>query len=296
MPLKGGKCMIRVLINSGSPEFRKKLARRLCELSDRLMISLDEGEEDGGNEYDFIIGDEMGKDIFPVSALLNKISAAYSIKEGKPFYGPEKGIRKAFFFTSPYGGSGTSSIAFTFARLLSGKMNEKVLFMDTGRDGLIYGEFTRKAEGKREELLYRINKGRPVEAGRYLSEDYYGPQCISVNAGSFAQTAEALSQNMDITSLVAVSEPEDGIFDEVHIIRVVDIKDARYLLMSDDEDVFTVHNRDYINRVNGRIIYLADDPLSFKTPEGGVRISMDGEFAIGVEKLLREVTGYDGYR
>ncbi len=288
--------MIRVLINTGSREFRKKLARRLCELSDRLMISLHESDEDGENKYDFIIGEETERDIFPVSALLNKISVAYSIKEGKPFYGPEKGIRKAFFFTSPYGGSGTSAIAFTFARLLSGKMNEKVLFMDTGRDGLMYGEFTRKAEGKREELLYRINKERHVEAGRYLSEDYYGPQCISIDADNFAGTAEALSQNMDITSLVAVSEPEDGIFDEVHIIRVVDIKDARSLLINDDENVLTVHNRDYINRVNGRIISVSDDPLSFKTPESGVRISMDGEFAIGVGKLLREVTGYDGYR
>lgn len=288
--------MIKVLLDINSRKLSDRLGERLCELSDRLMVSTEDGSAGTGEEFDFIIREEDLKDIFPVSALAERIALDYSIKEGKPFYGPEKGIRRAFFFSSPFGGRGASAVAFVFARLLQGKGREKVLFADTGSDGLIYGEFTEEAEGREEELMYMIRKGRSPEPGRYLSRDYYGPRCICIRKEHLAEAAAYFCENSDITALVAVSDPAEGPYEESGVIRVLNIKDARYLTLDqEDADHFTVHNRDYINRVNDRIVCISDDPLSFKTPGSGVRITMDGEFALGVEKLLKEVTDIDGY-
>ena len=54
------------------------------------------------------------------------------------------------------------------------------------------------------------------------------------------------------------------------------------------ENGIIVKNRDYINNVNEDRVLIAEDGLSFKNPSGKVIISMDGDFAYGVEKLMRK--------
>ena len=281
--------MIKVNVDIGNRYLSEKLAERICELSENILVTVGKGTEGAEEVFDIVIDDNYDGRIFPVSGLVDEILSSYSIKTGKPFYGPETAFRKVFYFTSPFGGSGTSSIALVFARHLSGRKNEKVLFVDTGRDGLIYGEFIRENEGGYEELKYVIRKERPLDPGRYLSLDYYGPECIRTGREDMETVIGAIASQRPFTALVCVSDPPDGEFIKGTVIQVLDVKDARYLAAVRDEKGFTVHNRDYINRVNDRIISIADDPLSFKCPSDRVIISMDGEFALGTEKLMREV-------
>ena len=104
--------MIKVLIDLSDRQFGEDLAFSLSGLSDKLSIDLE-----NKGEYDYVIDDKT-EEILPVSALLDRIIGSYTEMTGKPFYGLEKGLKKAFLFTSPEGGSGLSSVAFSTARVI----------------------------------------------------------------------------------------------------------------------------------------------------------------------------------
>ena len=283
--------MIKVLISLSDRQFGEELAFRLSGMSDKLSIDME-----NNGEYDYVIDDKT-EEILPVSALLDNIIGSYMEKTGKPFYGPEKGLKKAFLFTSPEGGSGLSSVAFSFARTLSGISGQKVLYIDIGPDGrFCAGEFTDPAQGNVRELKYLIkNKGLRYPM-KYLSRDHFGPFVICMekyDAGIISSIADAGGFSRLV---VAGAFGDFGSCEEKVRVQVINMKDVRSSGMGPgpEEFDFIVRNRDYINSVSGNEISISDDRLSFKYMDGGLRISLSGEFGIGIEKLTKEMTGDDG--
>ena len=290
--------MLKILIDLSSRGLAEKLAMRLSELSGRLEITIAEGKETGADSFDCIIDDENLKEIFPVSAFLNSIIEKYTNDRGKPFYGPEKGFRRAFLFTSPMGGSGLTSCAFVFARILAGKTGAKVLFADIGRkDTFRYGEFSVIPEGKEGELNYLVEKNRGINISRFLAEDHYGPYCIILKHCTYEVIA-ALVRNGGFDYIVAaLPEEKELISDDPVRIIVLNTKDSRYIEHSEKikECEWVIMNRGYVNKVMVNQIHVADDQISFKWPDEGVRISMNGDFAVGLEKLYKEAVNELGY-
>ncbi len=283
--------MIKVLISLSDRQFGEELAFRLSGMSDKLSIDME-----NNGEYDYVIDDKT-EEILPVSALLDNIIGSYMEKTGKPFYGPEKGLKKAFLFTSPEGGSGLSSVAFSFARTLSGISGQKVLYIDIGPDGrFCAGEFTDPAQGNVRELKYLIkNKGLRYPM-KYLSRDHFGPFVICME-NCDADIIRNIAEAGGFSRLVVAGAAGDfGFCEETVNIHVMNMKDVRSSGIETDlsEYDFIVHNREYINSVSGNEISIADDSLSFKYMDSGLRISLSGEFGIGIEKLAKEMTGDDG--
>lgn len=283
--------MIKVLIDLSDRKFGEDLAFSLSGLSEKLSIDME-----NKGEYDYVI-DDRTEVILPVSALLDRIIGSYTETTGKPFYGPEKGLKKAFLFTSPEGGSGLSSVAFSFARMLSGISGQKILYVDVGQRGrFCAGEYTEPAQGNIREMEYMIKNNGLRYPMKYLSRDHFGPFVICMekyDAGIISSIADAGGFSRLV---VAGASGDFGSCEEKVRVQVINMKDVRSSGMGPgpEEFDFIVRNRDYINSVSGNEISISDDSLSFKFMNGGLRISLSGEFGIGIEKLVKEITEEDG--
>ena len=283
--------MSKVLINLSDRQFGEDLAFSLSGLSDKLSIDLE-----NKGEYDYVIDDKT-EEILPVSALLDRIIGSYTEMTGKPFYGLEKGLKKAFLFTSPEGGRGLSAVAFSVVRMLSGIFGQKILYVDVGQRGrFCAGEYTETAQGDIREMEYMIKNNGLRYPMKYLSRDHFGPFVICMekyDAGIISSIADAGG----FSRLVVAGADGDFEFCEEKVrVQVINMKDVRSSGMEPGtiEFDFIVRNRDYINSVSGNEISISDDSLSFKYMNGGLRISLSGEFGIGIEKLVKEITEEDG--
>ena len=278
--------MIKVLIDLKDRQFGEKLACRLSCMSDKLSIDLE-----NRGEYDCIIDDRTGE-ILPVSELLEHIIASYTEVTGKSFYAAENRLKKAFLFSSPEGGSGLSSVAFSFARRLAGSTGQKTLYADVGPYGRFSaGEYTVPARGDVRELEYLIRNNRLSDPMKYLSKDHFGPFVILTESEDLEMIMK-LADAGNFTQIVLSSPGKTAAApDDIINISLINAKDVRTAEITDVPEGFgyLLKNRDYANRVSGNIISIADDDLSFKLIDGSLSISMSGEFGIGIEKLVRTV-------
>ena len=99
-------------------------------------------------------------------------------------------------------------------------------------------------------------------------------------------------------SRLVIAGAEDGFesCEERVRIKVINAKDVRSAGMGwgPDEYDYIVRNREYMNSVSGNEVSIADDSLSFKYTDGGLRISLSGDFGIGIDKLAKEITDDEG--
>ena len=276
--------MIKVLINLSDRQFGGKLAMKLSETSDMLDI-----KTEGSGGYDFII-DDGTDEILPVSGLVDRILGSYMETTGKPFYGPERGLKKAFLFTSPEGGSGLSSVAFSFARTIAGKTGQKTLYTDIGPAGrFTAGEYTEKATGTVRELEYVIKNIGLIYPMKYLSRDHFGPFVLCMDKYAPDIIWNVAEAGGFTRIVIAGADGDFGYCDDIVRMAVINVKDVRSAGMDHNSGGYdyVIRNREYINTVSDNEISIADDSLSFKFMDGGVRISLSGEFGIGIEKLVK---------
>ena len=126
---------------------------------------------------------------------------------------------------------------------------------------------------------------------RYLSRDHFGPFVILTESEDLEMIMK-LADAGNFTQIVLSSPGKTAAApDDIINISLINAKDVRTAEITDVPEGFgyLLKNRDYANRVSGNIISIADDDLSFKLIDGSLRISMSGEFGIGIEKLVRTV-------
>ena len=131
---------------------------------------------------------------------------------------------------------------------------------------------------------------------KYLSKDHFGPFVICMEKYN-EETIMKILEAGGFSRLVLSGASGDPGWPEDRVrIQVLNMKDVR--TSGEEEDLsgsdYIVHNRDYINSVSGKVISIADDSLSFKFMNGGLRISLSGEFGIGIEKLAKEIAEDEG--
>ena len=276
--------MFRILLDLGDKRLEEKMARRLAGTSGSLEIVIG---TDFSEEADLVIDRSSFGDYLPVSKGFPIIADKYMKKTGKPLCKPEKGFVKLFRFTSPTGGSGLSSLALTFARLMAGKAGDKVLLIDIGRDGsFIYAETDRPPVKNIRELEYRAEAGLEFLLNDYLVRDHYGVDIYTaenIDPMIFSLMERSGAYDTIVTAGLSGLAREGGMD-----LVVINTKDSRMCDHRPEGDVI-IHNRDYINNIYEDRVLIAEDGLSFKNPSGKVIIAMDGDLAYGVEKLMRKV-------
>lgn len=284
--------MLSIVIDLKDEKLASRLAKALASSSDKLDVGFKSKERKTG---DLVISQKMEEDILPISGLMKIISDTYMKKTGKPLYSLKKGFRKLYSFTSPTGGSGLTSAAFVFSRLLAGKMNEKVLFIDVGRKGSFTSEESEISPLRNSrELEYLIKKGMKYSLEEHLTKDYYGVWVLKLEAMD-EEIFRSIDSRGGFDTIVVAGAPEVIITEGIRIV-ILNSKDARSLdAYYGEEGSIVVRNREYINHISEDRVLIAEDGLSFKNPGSGVVISMDGDFAIGVDKLMRKAVSEYNY-
>ena len=276
--------MFRILLDLGDKGLEDKMARRLAGTSGSLEIIIGSASSE---EADLVIDRSSFGNFLPVSKGFPIIADKYMIKTGKSLCKPEKGFVKLFRFTSPTGGSGLSSLALVFARLMAGKIGDKVLLVDIGRSGsFIYAETDRTPAKNIRELEYRAEAGLEFILNDYLIRDHYGVDIYtaeSIDSEIFSLMEGSGAYDTIVTAGVSGITREGGMD-----LVVINSKDSRMCDHRSEGDVI-IRNRDYINNISEDRVLIAEDGLSFKNPSGKVVIAMDGDLAYGVEKLMRKV-------
>ncbi|MBR6473112.1 MAG: hypothetical protein IKS99_05245 [Firmicutes bacterium] len=287
---------IRIMIDTGDPDFDRRLGRRMAEISEGFQIEYGNGSPDEGDEdrYDVILDGNCEKGYLPVSRTVEAISDNYSRTTGKPFYRPKNGRKNTYIFRSHIGGCGLSSVAFVFSRLLTMKRGEKVLYVDVGTPGSFASYEGSESLKPVSEMIFLIRTGRIFDIYDHVVRDHFGP-CVLVLERPDKDVLDAVIECSGFDSLVISLRGDVKIADAAEIL-LTNAKDARISesMRLEDRGIITVINREYVNKAEGDRVLIADDCLSFRNPEGRLRIAMDGEFAIGVEKLLRKVTDENG--
>ena len=261
-------------------ELGLRLAKRFSELSPGIQTEVCSKVK---GEYDFVIKDRDLKDIFPVSEALDRMEDEYFKRTGKRLQRSNKGPRGLFLFTSGTGGSGLTAVAFTFARHIAGKLNEKVLFIDTDSWGpLDYLEAGSEGKPSSRELMYKIRTGSETDLSRYISRDRYGPEVITVKDPS----------KDELLGILEASDCRFGVISGRSIpikgsarIEVVNEWDKRHPPRDPESDL----------RISNKGSMVPEDPESFISEGGRVKIDMSGDFALAVRKVFREVIDSYGY-
>ncbi|MBO5995229.1 MAG: hypothetical protein J6Q41_06930 [Firmicutes bacterium] len=279
--------VISVRIDTGDGDFDRRLGRRLCELYEGFSISFGKRKED--READIVIDESLDFSLLPVSELLSNLSDQFTKITGKAFYRPKNGLKKLYFFSSPQGGSGLSSVAFVFARQLAMREGEKVLYIDCGDPGSFPSMETSDRYRSQEELIFLIRSGRDYKLKDFTSMDHYGVEVLIIRELDIG-LLRSLELKAEADSIV-ISKREALEDTDMISIKVYNARDSRMTdeMRLEDGKEIKVINREYVNREDGNRVLIADDSLSFKNPDGRVRIAMDGDFAYGVEKLLGKV-------
>ena len=275
--------MFTIRIDLEDRDLETRFGRRLAELTGSLEIILGKKKEDCAG--DLVIDTENFREFIPVYRGLSIIADKYIAKTGKPLYQPKNGFRKHYLFTSPTGGSGLSSIALVFSRLLSARTGEKVLLIDIGRPGsFIYAEMDREPQKTIRELEYRAETDQDILLADHLIRDHYGIDILSLQSlGSKLLGILETKGGYDTVVIAGETEAAEAGGMEISIINM---RDSR-MCDHPDSGHITVRNRDHINNIKEDRVLIAEDGLSFKNPSGTVVISMDGDLAYGVDKLMR---------
>ncbi len=271
---------MRISIRLADPGMAMKLAKRFAELAPG--IETDTVNEDGG-EYDFVITEDNLEAIFPVSEALNRMEGQYFKRTGKRLQRANKGPKGLFIFTSGTGGSGLTAVSLTFARIMAGKLNGRVLYISgDGYGQTDYLECVKVPERQSMELMYLLRTGADPVVGAYLSKDRYGPLAISLKDPD-RETLLGIIEGSGCEYAVISGRkvPIDG----NARIEVINAMDRRRPAPDPDADV-TVYNR-------GQTIPRDED--SFTWDGQDVKISMSGDFALQVGKLFREGVDEYGY-
>ena len=285
---------IKLRVDTGDPELDKRLVRRLTEEYEGIAAFMRREASGERDRYDMVIDEEYEGNILPVSRLVSDLSQIYLKRTGKTLIRPKKGQKALYWFSSLYGGSGLSSVAFVFSRLLAMKKGEKVLYIDMGSGGTFdyfEGEDPEKPVG---ELVFLIKTGREFALDEYISRDHFGIDVLSLKDADheIVRAIEASSGH----DAIVFSSHERRFFADSKEVLVLNAKDARIteeMRLVEGKGIRII-NREYINKVDKDRILVSDDLLSFKNPSGRVRIAMDGDFSLGVEKLLRIISNDNG--
>lgn len=211
-----------------------------------------------------------------------------------------------FGFYSPWGGSGTTSLAIVTGRLLCGSTEAKILYLSlAAKDQYqIYLQEDCSSLGSKKELLYRLEEGLSFHPSKFMIQDSWGLYFLKPEEGKnifFQQDDEkwprivkafAEDAGMDLLLLDLASCSPKGAMDLCeNIFCVTNKKDCRHRLKTAaadyDYDMIFVENRSPENGKREGVIQIGEDAESFTAEGEKINLSANKSFAVGARPLAQ---------
>ncbi len=298
MPMR--RNFLKIQIDTLDKAYSRALARRFTELSSRLEILTYRSDE----EYDVLITDkteyftinakedtilflEEDDKYLPASILLERAVTIYDKNNKTSFHAGEESKLKSIYFNSPFGGSGTTSIALTFARLLM-QMNLNTLFtsIDPLEDFKRYLPICQEPLKNKEQIEYLLSSKRDMILEEFLLRDRYGLSILPLsNMQSMLQIESYIRNRNKYDFLVIDCGRSNIITGGDYQFTIVSANDSRTHPNTPNES--QIYNMSTGNGLTSNGLSIAYDPKSFCVLEGCIDIRMDGVFCQGVESIVK---------
>lgn len=233
-----------------------------------------------------------------VTNILQRVIEIYEEVSGTRFSCKREDRCVLYRFQSDMGGSGTTAVALTMARLLLCEQEKKVLYINAvgSECRKWYISETQAAMRSAAELDCMIRNRVDFNIFSYLSKDQYGVYVLE-KFGERKELDAVLEMicEENIFDIIIADMPRQGSglrFDKSFIVSSE--RDERNRIRRgmygstacESEDVWEIRNRSTYNHTEGKVIHIVDDAASFTPSKGGIEIALDKAFAGGVRRLL----------
>lgn len=234
----------------------------------------------------------------PVSHILQRAVEIYEEINGIGALRQCENASTLYKFQSDMGGSGTTAVALTMARLLACEYGKKVLYINTGvyKSEIWYACDSQTALRPAAELECMIRNNMNFNIFSYTAKDPYGVYILEKSGRS--GNADAVlgkiceEKNFDVIIADMAKNESKFLFSKTFVVSSE--KDGRSRIAREnyenaaeaDGDVWEIRNRSSYNHIEKKVIYIADDAESFAVMKNGIEIALDKSFASGVRRLL----------
>lgn len=264
--------------------------RRVENTSRTLLLT---GEREGNHRAGNL------KSIYKISPAKEILKAAISVcleATGEIFCPEQEAELRIWELFSPRGGSGTTAIALTCARLLASRPEEKVLYMNLGieDDYGIYAETRFDNVRPKRKFIYAAEVNSRIGTDNCFAADGYGLCYFRPEAernsflyeADMGRVAEFLRKNREFTRLVIDSgKRSKSLLAEADltfkISREGDLRRDRK-----DEKIREIINFSVASGLRDGRFYIPFDKESFARREEKTEISMEGMFAAAVFQIV----------
>ena len=311
---------IRIEMAFADELYARKLARRLCELCPSLQINVRRaGEPANIPACDVLLAEEaMLQDealqaacsvrltqeecFLPAPAILEKIRDACGPQSGQLLSPRMHTPVQTLVFFAETGGAGTTAAALTLGRILAGRSEQEVLYLevDAGRcrgptgGWEVYTKVTDPALRPAAELSYRLRLQQAVRLLPYLAKDFYGLHFLTLPAERIldlqAQPALLAGFGTVIVDSGTAADPRPA-GTRLHLVNRADSRSRLWPpeISAADEEI-RIENRGSCYQAEDRQFVLTNDPQSFVRQNGDsgrgfVEIAQNGIFARDLRRM-----------
>ena len=288
---------LKIQIDVTDKKYGRLLGKRFSELSDRLDILTYESDE----KCDVIVTDKVDNEaenvlllnsfdfISPTSIILGKIIDFYENSTGYHFYLDKPEGLKTVYFTSPFGGSGTTSFSITFARQLAEREYKTIyISVDPREDWTKYLKLPNGPLKNAKKLEYLLSIGKKPLLDEFIVKDLYGIDCFGILSEQYLDRIIDIIQDTNRYDCIVV---DGGSYLTNAMggfaITILNFNDSRIENHHEISGQKTVYNMAPGNRFMEEKLIVYKDFDSFKSSNGSIDINMNGTFCQGVESIVK---------
>lgn len=294
-------------------EYGQALARGMAYLSRSLDITICEEKNkaaDMATERVLITDDRemtgpwilLIRDVMPAEEILERTASIWHKMTGNLFFLENERRVNVWKIGSRQGGSGTTSVCLTMARLLAEGGDRRVLYINAGTvdDYEIYIDAPfEKASPKKRFIFHVCYTDEKDFPDRFAVQDLFGVYYLRPDIEGNNTACEAEIQKITdffrdngYFSHIVIDAGKNPFMrlDEDVSVEVINTKDCRRKFAS-GATTFTLMNfaQDYAKGMEGgRVFYIPEDEDSFLITEKGIEISMTGMFCAGLEEFIKK--------
>lgn len=318
---------LKIAVFTEEKEYALDLARGLCSQSSGIEVLVAEYEaqafdyvgragvvitdkETGFASQTLILTGERAhedliagnvKKVYKISPVSEILQAAVSVcfeNTGEVFYPEQEAQLKVWEFFSPWGGSGTTSIALTCAGLLASEPGEKVLYINLGitDDYEMYTDICFDKVCSKRRFIYAVETQSKIMTDNCFAVDGYGVFYFKPELeknGFLYETdrnriLDFLRKSRKFTHLIIDSGKRCAAFSAGSdlMFKISREKDVRRDKKATDGEIEIVNFSSTSGLRDGKF-YLPLDEEGFSGKEGKLNIRMESRFAAAVSQMMR---------
>ena len=224
----------------------------------------------------------------PAKLILNFIISRYEEKTGIPFGKSTDKKIKIYGFYSMSGGSGTTSVALSFARLLSANETENTIFLTRFDDLMMYQNFTVFPLKSSFQFQYNTTRNRVISFKEYIYEDKFGLNYF-ISPIPENEIIRKIEKHSNYKHVVVDFGKNIPPVQCNHTFCVMSWDDKRTELVKVDNQHKLVINKSIESKGFPEKYLIPLDSKSFKIKNGKIDISLDMAFGGTLRKIVEDI-------